>query len=54
MASADSCRMSGIKGKGIVELVLVGGMLLVPVRRSAGDGFTGKGELDVWVVGVGK
>ena len=39
------------------ELVYVGGLLgmggdslLLPVRRSVGGGFTGKGELDVWVV----
>ena len=60
MASADSCRMRGIEDVGMVELVFVGGMLwmggdslLVPVWRSVRDGFTGKGELDVWVVRAG-
>ena len=39
---------------GTIELVYVGGLLriggdslLVPVWRSVGDGFTGKGESDV-------
>ena len=43
-----------------MEVVFVGGLLwmggdslLVPVWRSVGDGFTSKGELDVWVVGAG-
>ena len=56
--SADYCRMRGIEGVGIVELVYVGGLLrmgvgdslLLPVWRSVGGGFTGKGESDVWVV----
>ena len=26
-----------------------GDSLLLPVRRSVGDGFTGKGESEVWV-----
>ena len=35
-------------------LLLMGGdSLLVPVWRSVGDGFTSKGELDVWVVRAG-
>ena len=45
---------------GTIELVYVGGLLriggdslLVPVWRSAGDGFTGKGESDVWLVRAG-
>ena len=50
MTSADSCRMTGIEGLRMVKLY-VGGLLkvgkdslLVPVWRSVGDGFTGKGE----------
>ena len=45
---------------GTVELVYVGRLsrkvgdsLLVCVWRSVGDGFTGKGESDVWVVRTG-
>ena len=60
MTSADACRMKRIEEVGTVEMVYVGGMLrmgydslLVPVWRSVGDGFTGKGELDVWVVRAG-
>ena len=41
----------------MVELVYVGGLLmigddslLVPVWRSVGNGFTGKGNSDVWLV----
>ena len=30
-----------------------GDSLLMPVWRSAGDGFTNKGESDVWVVTAG-
>ena len=52
--------MRGIEGLGTVELVYVGRLLrmngdslLVPVWRSVGDGFTKKGELDVWLVMVG-
>ena len=48
-------RSSGFKPE--KELVYVGGLLrmgddslLVPVWRSVGDGFTGKGEPDVWLV----
>ena len=44
----------------MVELVYVGRLLgidgdslLLPVWRSFGDGFTGKGESDVWVVRAG-
>ena len=55
--SADSCRTREIEGVRTVELVCVGGLLrmsdesaLLPVRRSVGGGFTGKGDLDVWVV----
>ena len=57
MTSADSCRMGGIKGVGTMKLVCVGRLLriggeclLLPVWRSVGGGFTGKGKLDVWVV----
>ena len=53
MASAASFRMRGIEGVGTVELVFVGGLLLLPVWRSLGDGFTGKGQFDVWVVRAG-
>ena len=48
--SADSCRTGDIVGVGTVELVRVGGLLrmggeslLLPVWRSVGGGFTGKG-----------
>ena len=57
MASADSWRMRGIKGVRIIKLVLHGVLLwmggdtvLVSVWRFIGDGFTGKWELNVWVV----
>ena len=60
MTSADSCRMRGIEVVGAVKLVYVGGLLrmgddslLVPVWKFVGDGFTGKGELDVWLVRAG-
>ena len=60
MMSADSCRMRGIEGVGTVELMYVGGLLrmgggslLVLVWRSVGDGFTDKGELDMWLVKAG-
>ena len=60
MKSVDSCRMRGIWGVGMVELVYVVGLLwmrgdssLEPVWRFAGDGFTGKGKLDVWLVRAG-
>ena len=52
--------MRGIECVGTVELVYVGRLsrkvgdsLLVCVWRSVGDGFTGKGESDVWVVRTG-
>ena len=55
--SADSGRIREIEGVGTVELVCVGKLwrmggesLLLPVGRFVGGGFTGKGELDVWVV----
>ena len=58
--SADSCRMRGIEGVGTVELLYFGRLLrmggdslLVPVWRSLGDGFTGKGESDTWLVRAG-
>ena len=56
MMSADSCITREIEGVGMVEVVYVGGLLmggdsfLLPVWRSVGGGFTGKGESDVWVV----
>ena len=57
MVSADYFRMRQIEGVEMAEVVFVGGLLwmggdslLVPVWRSVGDGFTGKGESDVWVV----
>ena len=60
MTSADSCRMRGIEGLRMVKLTYVGGLLrmgkdslLVPVWRSVGDGFTGNGESDVWLVRAG-
>ena len=36
-----------------MELVFIGGLLLMPVRKSVGNGFTGKGESDMWVVRAG-
>ena len=55
--SANSCRTGEIAGMGTMELVCVGGLLrmggkslLLPVWRSVGGGFNGKGELDAWVV----
>ena len=55
VTSADYCRMREKEGVGMVELVNVGRLLrmggdslLLPVWRSVGGGFTGKGELDVW------
>ena len=57
MTSAGSCRMGGIEDVGTVILVCVGGLLrmggeslLLPVSRSVGGEFTGKGEWDPWVV----
>ena len=57
MMSVDLRRTREIEGVGTVELVCVGGLLrmsgeslLLSVWRSVGSGFTGKGELDVWVV----
>ena len=51
VTSAGSCRTGKIEGVGAVELVCVGRLsrmggesLLLPVRRSVGGGFTGKGE----------
>ena len=54
--SADSWRIRGIEGVETMKPVLdgrlemSGNLVLVPVQRSFVDGFTGKGELDVWVV----
>ena len=57
VTSVSSCRTGEVEGVGIVELVCVGGLLrmdgeslLLPVWRSVGGGFIGKGELDAWVV----
>ena len=51
VTSADSCRTGEIEGVGVVELVCVGRLsrmggesLLLPVWRSVGGGFIGKGE----------
>ena len=48
--------MRGIEGVKMVELVYAGGLLrtsvnslLLPVWRSVWDGFTGKGQSEVWV-----
>ena len=53
MKSAGSCRTRETEGVGAVELVCVGRLLrmggeslLLPVWRSAGAGFFGKGEMD--------
>ena len=53
MASTGSCRMRAIGGVWMVELVLVGRLLLAPVQRSVGYGFTGRGESDLRVVRTG-
>ena len=52
--------MRGIESVGTVELVYVDGLLrmggdslLVPVQGFVGDGFTGNGELHMWVVKAG-
>ena len=57
VTSAGSSRTAKIEGVGAVELVCVrrllrmgGESLLLPVWRSVGGGFTGKGEFDAWVV----
>ena len=57
VTSADSCRTREIKVVRTVDLGCVGRLLrmggeslLLPVWRSVGGGFTGKGDLDVWVV----
>ena len=57
VTSVSSCRTGEVEGVGTVELVCVGGLLrmdgeslLLPVWRSVGGGFIGKGELDAWVV----
>ena len=57
VTSAGSSRTGKIEGVGAVELVCVrrllrmgGESLLLPVWRSVGGGFTGKGEFDAWVV----
>ena len=60
MTSADFCRMREIENERMFELVYVsrllwmgGDSLLMPVGRSIGGAFTGKGESHVWVVWVG-
>ena len=57
VTSAGSCRTGEIEGVGTVELVCGGGLLriggeslLLLLWRSVGGRFTGKGELDAWVV----
>ena len=57
VTSAGCCRRGEVDHVALVELVCVGGLLrmggeslLLPVWRSVGGGFTGKGELDAWVV----
>ena len=57
VTSAGSCRTGETKGVGTVELVCVGGLLRIggeslplPVWRSVGGGFIGKGDLDARVV----
>ena len=57
MKSAGSCRTGETEGVGAVELVCVGRLLrmggeslLLPVLRSVGGGFFGKGKMDAWVV----
>ena len=51
--------MREIEGVGTMELVygdgllrMGGDFLLLPVWRSVGDRFTGKGDSDVWVVNI--
>ena len=51
-----SCRKREIEGVGTVQLVyvgellrMVGNSLLMPLWISVGNGFTGKGESEVWV-----
>ena len=56
MTSAKSCRMREIEGVGLFVdglLRMVGDSFLLPVWRSVGGGFTGKGESHVWVVRAG-
>ena len=60
VTSADSCRMRGIEGVGMVELVFFGGLLTIrgdsllqSVWRPVGDRLTVQGELDVWIVRAG-
>ena len=57
VTSADSCRTGEIEAVRTVDLgcggrlLRMGGeSLLLPVWRSVGGGFTGKGNLDVWAV----
>ena len=57
VTSAGCCRRGEVDQVAAVELVCVGGLLrmggeslLLPVWRSVGGEFTGKGELDAWVV----
>ena len=56
VTSTGSCRTGEVEGVRTVELVCVGGLLrmggeslLLPVWRSVGGGFTGRGEFDKWV-----
>ena len=57
VTSAGCCRRGEVDHVAAVELVCVGGLLrmggeslLLPVWRSVGGEFTGKGVLDAWVV----
>ena len=57
VTSAGSCRTGEIEGVGTVVFVYVGTLLrmdveslLLPVWRSVGGEFTGKGERDAWAV----
>ena len=57
VTSPGCCRTGKVEGVGTVELVCVGRLLrmsveslLLSVWRSVGGEFTGKGELDAWVV----
>ena len=57
VTSVDSCRLRKNEGVGTVVLVYVGGLLrmgdnslTLSACRSVGDGFTGKGKSDGWVV----
>ena len=56
VTSAGCCRTREVEGVGTVELVCWRTVemdcqsLLLPVWRSVGGGFTGRGDFDAWVV----